>query len=108
MCVKYVESPSHNGDSMQLRHGKYIQLTPPCGLMVDQQHEFGEIKVSDVLSLSLCEEICQLKLRRHILKSHHLIMHMDLMKEAYKPICLVSSCFIGSRTMIMAPMLSDK
>ena len=68
--------PPTKGKYKRDTHSTYISNTP-LKLMGDPHNtEFG-VEVA-VLSpcLCLCEEVRQLKLGRHILKSHNLIMHL--------------------------------
>ena len=60
------------------------------------------------LCLSLCEEISQTELRRHIEKGHKIMKHLRSHKEASVPMCLVSSCLIGSRAILIAPVLLEE
>jgi hypothetical protein len=53
-----------------------IHLTPPSNLWWLNNTEFGEVKLMMDASLSRREEICQLELRRYILKSDNTILYL--------------------------------
>lgn len=86
-CVKYAKKK--NLPTRGKTHEKYTQLyfmsnippppTPPhthLKLIGIYNTKFEDEIVVLSFCLCLCEKVCQLKLGRHIVKSHNLIMHM--------------------------------
>jgi hypothetical protein len=85
-----------------------IYLIPPSDSWWINNTKFGEVKLMMSVSLSLREEICQLKLWRHILKNNNTILDMWSHKMCINTNMLSNSCFTGSWVILIALVLSDK